>query len=48
MFQSKGSSSDDRPYETRMEDIELKESMVVASTPQTREPSIKNCYSEIS
>ena len=42
MFQSKGSSSDDRPYEIRMEDIELKESMVVASTPQTREPSIKN------
>lgn len=47
MFQSKGSSSDDRPYEIRMEDIELKESMVVAST-QTREPSIKNYYSEIS
>lgn len=48
MFQSKGSSSDDRPYEIRMEDIELKESMVVASTLQTREPSIKNYYSEIS
>lgn len=32
MFQSKGSSSDDRPYEIRMEDIELKESMMVASS----------------
>lgn len=46
MFQCKGSSSHDIPHEIRMDDIELKEKMVVTFSPQTCKPSIRNCCSE--
>ena len=44
MFKYRGSSND-IPYEIRMDDIELNETMVVAFSPQTSEAVIKNCYS---
>ena len=44
MFKYRGSSND-IPYEIRMDDIELNETMVVAFSPQTSEAVIKNCHS---
>ena len=46
MFKYRGSSSNDIPYEIRMDDIELNETMSVAVSPQNCEAVIKNCYSE--
>lgn len=47
MFKYRGSSND-IPYEIRMDDIELNETMVVAFSPLTSEAVIKNCYSKAS
>ena len=44
MFKYRGSSSDDIPYEIRMDDIRLDETMVVEFSPQACEAVIRNCY----